>query len=211
MATEVAIFNNDTNNKVAPVDRLIQDTNINGSNFDDKQNETSSSSGSEDNPIKCSAVHTMERDMPDFDYSHLIRELKDRILQECNTNPGFYATEDIDKCRHDDWFVTRFLLRNKLDVDESFEMMKKAMRFNNESLCNLLRAEDFPAEFYQLGALFPYLPDRKGNLMLYMRVKVHRKLPEIQTILQAFIYHNIRSIDQRAKGKGKSQLVRALS
>lgn len=154
-------------------------------------------------PIKCSAVHTLERDMPDFDYSHLVAELRDRILNECKENEGIYSQADAEKCKRDDWFLSRFLLRQKLDVDQAFIMLKKAMRFNNESLINSIRREDFPAEIYQVGGMFDYERDRKGNVMLYIRVSHHRKVPEIQSVLHAFIYYNIQRCDSLANGKGK--------
>lgn len=154
--------------------------------------------------IKCSAVHTLERDMPDYDYSHLITELRHRILNECQQNEGMYSHADIEKCKRDDWFLSRFLLRQKMDVEAALVMLKKAMRFNNEALTNSVRREDFPAEFYKLGGLFIYEPDRKGNKMLYLRVRLHRKVPEIQSVLHAFLYQHIRDCDQAADGKGES-------
>lgn len=157
----------------------------------------------EEAAVKCSAVHTLERDMPDFDYSHLVQELKTLMLKDIEANPGIYSQEDIDKCRHDEWHIARFLLRNKLQVPDALDMMRKAMRFNHESLANQLRPEDFPAEFYQLGGIFGYEPDRKGNKMLYLRVALHKKTPEINLIVQAFIYHNIKRLDEEANGKGE--------
>lgn len=155
--------------------------------------------------IKCSAVHSLERDMPDFDYSHLTNELRQRILKECQLNVGLYAQRDVDKCKDhkDTWFVERFLLRQKLDIDKAFEMLKRTMRYKNESLAASIRREDFPAEFYLVGGLFGYEQDRKGNRMLYIRLKVHRKIPEIQLVLQAFLFHNIDYLDELANGRGK--------
>lgn len=152
--------------------------------------------------IKCSAVHTLERDMPDCDYSHLVKELRIRILTYCETNQGYYLPEDKEKCRTDDWFLSRFLLRQKLDTDAAFEMIKNAMKFKINSIACHIKNEDFPSEFYKIGGLFNYEPDRKGNLMLYVRVKVHRKIPEIKEILQAFLYHIIQLLDELAHGKG---------
>jgi len=178
-------------------------------NLNDANNESEENTEDEDleleeaEQIKCSAVHTLERDMPDFDYSKLVEELRDRILQECEQNPGIYSQKDKVKCKTDDWFLSRFLLRHKLDIDLAFEMLKNTMRFKHESLTNSIRREDFPAEFYKVGGVFGYEPDRKGNKMLYIRVKVHRKIPEIQSILQAFLYYNIEQIDEEANGKGR--------
>lgn len=154
-------------------------------------------------PIKCSAVHTLERDMPDFDYSHLVSELKQKIVSELEQNVGLFNHSDLEKCRQDDWFVARFLLRNKLNVSDAFEMMKKALRYSNEQLGGHMQPNDFPAEFYQLGGLFSYEPDRKGNRMLYMRVCLHSKTPEIVEAVQAYIYNQLKWIDDEANGKGE--------
>lgn len=154
-------------------------------------------------PIKCSAIHSLERDMPDFDYSNLVDELRYKILKDNEENPGWYSQLDIQKCRNDQWFLQRFLLRQKLDVEAAFNMMRKALRFRNESLTHSIKRHDFPVEFYQTAGLFPYEEDRKGNKMLYIRVKVHRKIHEINSVLQAFLYHNINYCDELAKGRGK--------
>lgn len=154
-------------------------------------------------PIKCSAVHTLERDMPTSSYSHLVDELRDRILADSLAHPGFYSENDLIRCKQDSWFVARFLLRFKLNIDEAYEMMTKALRFNNESMAHNLRDEDFPAEFYQIGGVFEYGQDRKGNKLLYIRAKIHRKVPEVQLVLQAFLYKTIKQVDESANGRGK--------
>lgn len=156
---------------------------------------------------KCSAVHSLERDMPDFDYSPLVEELRKKILDENEECPGLFAHGDIEKVKSDQWFVARFLLRQKLDVDQAYEMMRRALRFRHESLATSIRREDFPAEFYQVGGLFGYEPDRKGNRMLYIRVKVHKKIPEISLVLQAYLYYNIQRLDEEAGGKGISIVI----
>lgn len=156
---------------------------------------------------KCSAVHSLERDMPDFDYSHLVEELRQRVLQENEQYPGLFSHGDIEKAKTNDWFVARFLLRQKLDVDQAFDMMRRALRFRHESLATSIRRQDFPAEFYQVGGLFGYEPDRKGNRMLYIRVKIHKKIPEISAVLQAYLYYNIQRLDEEADGKGISIVI----
>lgn len=157
----------------------------------------------EEQVVRCSAVHTLERDMPDYDYSGQVAELRAMITAYARDNEGTYSPVDLEKCKHDEWFLSRFLLRQKMNLDDAFDMLKRAMRFNHESLAHHLKPGDFPAEFYQLGGIFPYGQDRKGNRMLYMRVRVHRKTPEIQAILQAFIYYNIKRLDDEAQGKGE--------
>lgn len=162
----------------------------------------------DDDADECWAVHTLERDMPDFDYSHLVRELKERILKEHTQNPGLFAHEDIAKCCADDWQVARYLLRQKLDLDNAFDMMRRSLRFRNESLGSFIKSTDFPAEFYMVGGTFGYEPDRKGNRMLYIRVKIHRKIPEITGIIQGFLLHHLSALDDEVAGRGKWLLAR---
>lgn len=153
--------------------------------------------------IKCSAVHTLDRDMPDFDYTHLVTRLREQVLEDYEQNPGIYSQTDIEQLKADDWMVARYILRHKCDLTLAFDQIRRSLRLKHESLCNSIRREDFPAEFYKLGGLFTYEPDRRGNVMLYIRVKVHRKVSEIQSVLHAFFYYNLMRADQLARGRGK--------
>lgn len=154
-------------------------------------------------PIKCSAIHTLDRDMPDFNYSHLTEQVRAAILAHDRDNPGLYSRPDIERCKNDSWFIERFLLRHKCDVEAALALLKKALRFRNESLTHLIKRADFPAEFYKIAGVFPYEEDRRGNKLLYIRVKVHRRVPEINAVLQAFLYHNLNYADELANGKGR--------
>lgn len=150
-------------------------------------------------PIKCSAVSTMERSMPDFDYSHLVRDLKNLMIQEAMKESNKFSKEDIRKIYEDDWFCARYLLRMKLDVNGAHQMMRKALEFRNSSTVSV---SEFPPEFYKIGALFSYEPDRKGNIPVYMRVKVYQKIPIVQRFLKAFLFQIIEESDKRANGRG---------
>uniref|UniRef100_A0A6G1SQ07 Motile sperm domain-containing protein 2 n=1 Tax=Aceria tosichella TaxID=561515 RepID=A0A6G1SQ07_9ACAR len=211
-----SINNNETTEPVSLSDSRTSDHSENvdlsttPSSISDSDDDTSASATTRSRPSNsapCSAVHTLERDMPDHDYSDLVVRLRELIIEHAQLNPGLYSPADLDKCQHDDWFLSRFLLRNKLQLDEAFDMLKRALRFNHESLASHLRPGDFPAEFYQLGGLIPYGHDRKGNKMLYLRVRLHRKTPEVLTIIQAFLYYNIKHLDDEAKGKGISLVI----
>lgn len=157
--------------------------------------------------IKCSAVHALERDMPDEDYTHLVLQLRQLILDHHQANPGLYNQHDIDTCKHDDWHLSRFLLRHKLDLQLAFDMLKATLRFHNESLHSTLRPQDFPQEFYQLGGCFSYEPDRRHNQTLYLRVKVHRKTPEIAAVVHAFLTFQTLQCDRAARGRGMSIVI----
>lgn len=153
----------------------------------------------DENPIKCSAVSTMERSMPDFDYSHLIKELRELIITDIEANPGKYSPEDIKKAYHDDWFIARYLLRMKLDVKSSHQMLRKALEFRNSPIVSF---KQFPNEFYEIGAIFQYEPDRKGNIPVYMRIRVYQRISLMTRFIKAFLFQVIEEADKQAQGKG---------
>lgn len=137
--------------------------------------------------------------MPDFDYSHMVVELRNLIIEDIKQNPDWYSEKDIHKAYNDDWFVARYLLRVKLDMRQAHQMLKKAMKFRNGPT---VRITEFPPEFYQIGAIFGYEPDRKGNIPVYLRIKMHQKIALLQDFLKAFLFQTIEKTDEIAKGKG---------
>lgn len=141
----------------------------------------------------------MERSMPEFDYSHLIRELRSLILADIKETPDKFSKEDVQKVYHDDWFIARYLLRMKLDIKSSHSMLKKAMEFRNSPTISFT---EFPTEFYKIGAIFDYEPDRKGNIPVFMRIRVYQKIPIVQQYLKAFLFQVIETADKKAEGKG---------
>lgn len=150
-------------------------------------------------PEKCSAVSTMERSMPDFDYTHLVKELQTLVIEDVKTAPEKYSEEDIKKVYDDDWFIARYLLRVHLDVNAAHQMIKKSMEFRNSPTISI---RDFPEEFYRIGAIFHYEPDRKGNIPVYMRIRMNQKIPIVQEFLKAFLFRTIEEADKAASGKG---------
>lgn len=150
-------------------------------------------------PEKCSAVSTMERSMPDFDYSHLVRELRDLLVEDIKADPERFNQEDTEKIYHDDWFIARYLLRVKLDLKSAHSMIKKALEFRNSPIISIT---EFPEEFYKVGAVFAYEPDRKGNIPVWMRIKLNQKIPLVTRFLKSFLFRVIEEADKRAEGKG---------
>lgn len=151
------------------------------------------------NPVKCSAVCTMERSMPDFDYSHLTRELRQLVIEDIQQNPGRFCKEDIQKVYTDNWFIERYLLRMKLDVKSAHAMLRKALEFRNSPVISI---REFPHEFYRIGAIFSYEPDRKGNIPVWMRIRVNQKIPLVQQFTKSFLFRVIEEADKRANGRG---------
>lgn len=151
------------------------------------------------NPVKCSAVSTMERSIPDFDYSHLTRELRQLVIDDIKADPSRYNQEDVQKVYEDDWFIARYLLRVKLDVKSAHTMLNKALEFRNSPAISIT---EFPEEFYKIGAIFAYEPDRKGNIPVWLRIRVNQKIPIVQQFTKSFLFRTIEHADRLANGKG---------
>lgn len=151
------------------------------------------------NPEKCSAVSTMERCMPDFDYTDLTKELRQLIIADIKADPSLYNKEDIQKVYNDEWFVARYLLRMKMDVKQAHSMLRRALEFRNSPIVSVT---EFPEEFYKVGAVFAYEPDRKGNIPVWMRIRVNQKIPLVQRFTKSFLFRIIEEADKLAQGKG---------
>lgn len=165
--------------------------------------EESQDEDDDDDYIKCSAISTMERDMPTEDISGIVEKLRNQFLTEAKleSNLGKYNEKDLKMLAEDEWQVRRYLLRNHLDYEKSLEMMRISFRFKNESCIDKFKT-DTPDMFYQLGGIFPYETDRKGNVCLYMRGKCCKRCPEITTFYHYFVYYNLLLADEAAKGRG---------
>lgn len=170
-------------------------------NNDNKPNEDDNNSVES---IKCSAISALETDIPEQDFSEQISQLRDKILADAVESPQSYHTEDVDMCRTNDWYLSRYLIRNKLDPEQAFGVLKKSMRYSREYMGGYMRANEFPIEFYKVATMFEYERDRKGNVCLYIRTKQHFKVPEVNGVVSAFTYHKLRNLERESNGKGKS-------
>lgn len=103
---------------------------------------------------------------------------------------------------NDDWYLKRFLLATNRDVDAAFKMLDETMRWRNDMYISQIRDYHFPFEFYRIGGLFPYETDKQGNLVMYMRIKMHHKVPELEEPIKGFIVHNFNKTEKLCKGQG---------
>lgn len=132
----------------------------------------------------------------------IVCKVREDFLQDYEQNPELYFECDVEKIREDDWYVTRFVLRNKKKVEPSVDMLKNSMRWRKEFGVPLMKATDFPQEFYKIGGIFAYEKDREGNAMIYMRVKLHKKISELDSALKQYIIYTLNKVDVEVDGRG---------
>lgn len=129
-------------------------------------------------------------------------EVRRRFLEYCEQNPDKVNERDRHKLATDDWYLKRYLLARNRRVNETMEMLKKTMEWRNEFGIHISEDAMFPLEFYKIGALFPYENDRKGNLVMYLRIKYHRKIDEMVEVEKHFLVHTFEKIDRITNGQG---------
>ncbi|XP_015782041.1 motile sperm domain-containing protein 2-like [Tetranychus urticae] len=131
-----------------------------------------------------------------------VRRLREAFRQEYTTNPDLYYEEDYQKLETDDWYVKRFFLARNRNETEALRMIVETMKWRKEIKIREFRDYHFPIEFYKIGALFIYECDRNGFLTVYIRVKMHRKIPELDDHSRKFLIHVLNKADIMTGGNG---------
>ncbi|XP_015795828.1 motile sperm domain-containing protein 2 [Tetranychus urticae] len=129
-----------------------------------------------------------------------ISKLRKIFLEEASEESHLYDPQDIDQLKTDDWSVERYLLHCKGNIESALPMLRESMRWRKSFGVNNLKETDFPKEYYLSGSFFTYLPDRKGNAMVYIRGKLHRKIAEWSEIHKKFFVFIINKLDKEMGG-----------
>ena len=121
--------------------------------------------------------------------------IREQMNMEYAQNPDPYIECDIKMLNEHDYFIRRFLYPHDLDPVPAFDQLKTNLAWRKEVGFDGASDERFPLEFYKIGALFPYLPDREGTNMLYMRFKVYKKLDILDKAIKQFLVYNMYKLD----------------
>jgi hypothetical protein len=146
-------------------------------------------------------------DIPTFLYTQnsdpqIIEETRKLLRERYAKNPDSFYEQDYKLMLEDDWTVTRFLLRRRLDPKRTAKLMEECGKFRRQYLMGEVQLWEFPIEFHLAGGLFKYAPDRVGNVTMYMRVKMYRRVPEISDVFKAFILCVLEQCDRATNGRG---------
>lgn len=136
------------------------------------------------------------------DYKELIPEVRQQFLNICNADPENYDEVDIIRIKTEDWWTLRFIKYHRGDVDKAVEHMDSALMWRKEFGVNNRDEKELPQEFVKAGALYPYGCDDKGRTMIYMRVKVYKKIPQLVQYFRQFVVGVINRVDIESGEKG---------
>lgn len=129
-------------------------------------------------------------------------EVRKRFIDYAENNPDKVNERDKIKLSTDDWYLKRYLLARNRKVNDTLNMLRKTMEWRNEFGIHISEDAMFPLEFYKIGALFPYENDKAGNLVLFLRIKYHRKITEMVEVEKHFLVHTFEKIDRITDGQG---------
>lgn len=132
----------------------------------------------------------------------LVEETRSILKRKYNKRPDSFERADYERMLVDDWSVSRFLLRCRLQPKRAARLMEQCGKFRREYRMGVSKLSDFPIEFHRAGGLFRYAPDRAGNQTLFMRVKMHRRVPELSQIMKEFILCVLEECDRANNGRG---------
>lgn len=134
--------------------------------------------------------------------SELIESTRELLRQRVKERPESFYRFDVDLILSDDWTVSRFLLRCRLDPSRAVDLMEASSKFRKEFKMGETRLSDFPVEIHQVGGIFQYAPDRVGNQTLWMRAKFHRRCTEMNHIMKQFLLCVMEQCDKASGGRG---------
>jgi hypothetical protein len=132
----------------------------------------------------------------------LIEETRRLLKRKYLKRPESFYPSDYERMLNDDWTVSRFLLRCRLQPKRAAKLMEQCGKFRHEYRMGVSKLSDFPIEFHRAGGLFRYAPDRVGNETLYMRVRMHKRVPELSQIMREFILCCLEECDRANNGRG---------
>lgn len=126
--------------------------------------------------------------------------LRQKFLQEAKENSQLYNEEDVQKVARSDFYSARFLNFLSQGVEKGFEQMKEAYQWRKTTNLNNFNLQDYGSDYFDEGAIFPYLPDRDGDIVIHLRPKVCSKLKkENVQKLETYCMQVINAVDEKVQ------------
>jgi len=128
--------------------------------------------------------------------SSLTNQVRARFVKYYEQNQDEFDKEDIKKLFETNYYIDRCLSWQKNNVDSALKMVIECFKWRKSSKI-IYRTDDyFPSEFFMASGVFRYQPDKDGNPTLYMRVKLIKKMPELDDALKEFVAYQIFKLDE---------------
>ena len=127
-----------------------------------------------------------------------IEQLRSNFLEEYELNPHLYDEEDIQKIKESDLWVMRFINFLNQGTEKGLEHMRDVFRWRKSFGINKFDPLVIPREVYEMGPVSHYGFDKEGNWNLYLRVKMHRKIPFLEDRIKQSVMKYVEEIDEKS-------------
>ena len=91
--------------------------------------------------------------------------------------------------------IERFIISANVSEVDALDLICKCLLWRKEINLMSLTDTSFPSEFFSKGGLFRYQEDAAGTPMIYMRIKMIKKYPELDKHIKTFLAYQISRID----------------
>ena len=131
-----------------------------------------------------------------------LTQVRKLFLQKVNKNPEKFYDRDIEMVKSDDWWTLRFIKWNRNNEEKALTHMLNAFKWRKSFGLHDRNVNDIPCEFAKAAAIFPYGHDYKGRPIIYLRVKVYRKIQQLNLFFQQFVTGIVNHVDLESGRKG---------
>jgi len=131
-----------------------------------------------------------------------IEKLRQKFLNEYETNPELYHQIDVERVRTDNWQIERFILDNEDSEEDAYKQLIRSLRWKKSFGIHERNDQYFPKEFYTILGIEKYSWDKVGRLVLWTSSKHYIKIVEVSQLFQQFLAHQIERIDSKAGREG---------
>eukprot|EP00118_Oscarella_pearsei_P003974 m.16507 g.16507 ORF g.16507 m.16507 type:complete len:540 (+) comp26973_c0_seq1:46-1665(+) len=123
------------------------------------------------------------------------QQLRSRFHSEGGSKDVFDA-RDLTRVDEDDLYLDRFVQHHKGDIAKALEMLIKSLKWRKTFGVNDLSKENIEKFFFELGVGYVHGKDKKGNSVLILTIKHHKKDATRLAQLKRFV---VFSLDEQAR------------
>lgn len=127
-----------------------------------------------------------------------VGELRAKFLEEYEKDKTSYDERDVERIKTIDYTVLRFINFLGQGIDKGLEHMKDCYQWRKSYGVAYINRRDFTDDYFEAGAVFPYLPDKEGNVVIHIRPKICNKLKkENAEKLEKYCMQVVNAVDEK--------------
>lgn len=131
-----------------------------------------------------------------------LNRVRQQFLEKVAKEPKRFYPQDVDLVNSNDWWTLRFVKWNRGNEEKALKQMVTAFKWRKSFGLHDRTVNDIPNEFAKAAAIFPHGHDYKGRPIIYLRVKVYRKIQQLNLFFQQFVTGIVNHVDMESGRKG---------